>query len=212
LGSLLLELWAPGEAAAVLEQGFAAAEENGARHALARCVGQLAWARWLLGAPDEAQSLAARAERVLEQVTAPPDRAFVFGVHAYAAIARVHLASGAPERGDALLRPLLAAVERSGWREAIAITELVVGLCAEARGELERAHRLLVHAAEVADEGDIPSPAWEAHAALARIHRESGRPDEASEQLAMAEAIVERMTSALNDEALRDRMRQRTSA
>src|SRR5207244_5337846 len=45
LGCALLELCSPAEAAAVLEGGATAAERNGARQALTRCLGQLAWAR-----------------------------------------------------------------------------------------------------------------------------------------------------------------------
>jgi class 3 adenylate cyclase/tetratricopeptide (TPR) repeat protein len=212
LGCLLLELCAPEPAAAVLERGLAVAEVNGARHVLTRCLGLLAWTRWLLGAQDEARSLAARAEKLLDLVSAPPGGAFVFGAHAYAAIARVHLAAGVPERGEALLSPLLAAAERSGWREATAITELVLGLCVEARGDPGQATALVGHAAEIADKHDIPGVGWEAHAALARMHRAGARPAAGDGQLAIAEAIVERVTAGLKDGALRDGLRERAKA
>ena len=68
-----------------------------------------------------------------------------------------------PDRGEALLRPILEAAERSGWRESAAITELVLGLCIEARGDHDRAVAQLAHAAETADEHGIPAPGWEAH-------------------------------------------------
>ena len=212
LGCLLLELGAPAPAAAVLERGLAVAEENGARQALTRCLGQLAWARWLLGARDEARSLADRAEKLLEEVSAPPGGAFLFGMHAYVATARVHLAAGVPERGEALLRPVLEAAERSGWREAAATTGLVLGLCVEARGELEQAVARLAHAAEIADEHGMPARGWEAHGVLARMYRTAGRLAEADEQAAMAEAIVERVIAGLNDEELRDGVRERATA
>jgi hypothetical protein len=127
----------------------------------------------------------------------------VFGAHAYAAVARVFLASGAPDRGEALLRPLLAAAERSGWLEAAAITGLALGLCLEARGELDQARATLVRVAGVADQHGIPAPAWEAHAALARLGNE---PDE---HRAATEAIVERMAADLTDDALRASLRER---
>jgi DNA-binding SARP family transcriptional activator/tetratricopeptide (TPR) repeat protein len=209
LASALLDLWAPAPAAAVLEHGLAAAERLRAPNEITRCLGQLAWARWLLGAREQATSLAARAQRLLEQVTAPAGGAFLFGAHAYTAVARVHLAAGAPERGVALLLPVRAAAERSGWKEAIAATELVLGLCLEARGEHDQAAALLAHAAATADEHGIPAPAWEAHEALARMHRLAGRPGEADEQHAMTEAIVERATAGLKDEALRAGVRER---
>src|SRR5207248_3721298 len=139
LGTALLDLRAAASAAEVLESGLAAAERVGVPNEIVRCLGQLAWARLLLGAEDEASVLAARAEGMLQQASLPDGRAFLFGTHAYAAIARVFLATGAPEQGEALLMPLLDAATRSGWREAAAAAELVVGLCMEARGELELA-------------------------------------------------------------------------
>lgn len=211
LGCLLLELRAPAAAAGVLERGLEVAEENGGRQALTRCLGQLAWARWLLGAYDEARALADRAEQLLEEVSAPPGGIFLFGTHAYTAIARVHLAAGEPDRGETLLSPVLEAAERSGWQEPAAITELVLGLCAEARGDHDQAVARLAHAAETADEHGIPAPGWEAHRALAGIHRSAGLPAEADQQLAIAEAILERVTAGLTDEALRDGLREQTN-
>jgi DNA-binding SARP family transcriptional activator/tetratricopeptide (TPR) repeat protein len=212
LGCLLLELCAPAAAAAVLERGLATAEENGARQALTRCSSQLAWARWLLGARDEARSLADRAEKLLEGISAPSGGAFVFGTHAYVATARVHLAAGMPERGETLLHPVLAAAERSGWQEAAATTRLVLGLCLQARGELDQACVQLARAAEIADGHGIPAPGWEAHGALARAYRAEGRLAAADEHAALAEAIVERVTTGLKDEDLRDGVRERATA
>ena len=212
LGCLLLELGAPAAAAAVLERGVARAKENGARQALTRCLSQLAWARWLLGARDEARSLADRAEKLLERVSAPPGGAFVFGMHAYVATARVHLGAGTPERGEALLQPLLAAAERSGWQEAAATTRLVLGLCLEARGELDQAFAQLGYAAEIADAHGITAPSWEAHGVLAAAHRAAGRLAAADQHATIAEAIVARMTTGLKDEDLRDGVRERSAA
>jgi len=175
-------------------------------------VAQLAWARWLLGDRDEARSLADRAEKLLAEVTVPTGGAFLFGMHAYAATARVHLAAGTPQGGEALLRPLLAAAERSGWREAVATTGLVLGLCVEARGELEQAVAQLARAAEIADEHGMPALRWEAHGALARICRNGGRLAAADEHAAIAEAAVEPVIAGLTDEDLRAGLRDRTNA
>jgi len=197
LGTTLLDLRAAGPAARVLELGVAAAERIGAANETARCLGQLAWARSLLGDADEASTLCARARELLAGVTAPPGSAFVFGAHAYAAVARVLLASGHPEQGAELLLPVFDAAERSGWREAAACTGLVIGLCAEAQGELERAREQLEHAAGVADKHGIPAVGWEAHAALARLQ------DEPDEHRTAARAIAERMVADLKDDDLR---------
>jgi hypothetical protein len=46
----------------------------------------------------------------------------------------------------------------------------------------------------------IPAPAWEAHAALARL-------DHGDQHGAVAAAIVDRIAAELTDDALRDRLR-----
>jgi class 3 adenylate cyclase len=196
LGSALLELRQAAGAVEVLEQGVAFSERIGARHDLVRCLGQLAWARLLLGGQDEARTLAARGHELLDEVTVPDGNAFVFGFQAYAAVARVLAATGAAREGEGLLRPVLAAAERSGWREAVATIELVLGLCLEARGEAERAAESLARAASGAHEHGIPAAGWEAHAGLARLGIE---PDIHG---AAAEAIIDRITAGLSDHGL----------
>jgi class 3 adenylate cyclase len=211
LGWALLDLGAVDDAAEVLERGLESAERIRSANQTTRCLSQLAWARSLQGDTDGASALAGRAAETLERVSTPPGHAFLFGAHAYAALARVYLAGGEPERGEALLLPVLRASERSGWLEAAAVAELVVGLCLEARGELERARTTLTRAAEVSDQSGIPAPSWEAHAALARVLRAAGRPQEADEHAVRAAATVERLSADLSDEALRDCLRGRAS-
>jgi tetratricopeptide (TPR) repeat protein len=197
LGSALLDLRAACAAVHVLERGVAAGERIGAANETARCLGQLAWARCLLGDADQATGLGARARELLEGVTAPPDRAFLFGAPAHVAVARVLLANGRPDEGEELLLPVFNAAQHSGWREAAASTGLVIGLCAEATGELERARERLEHAARLAGEHGIPAVGWEAHAALARLL------DGPDQELAAARAIVERVADDLKDDDLR---------
>jgi predicted ATPase/class 3 adenylate cyclase len=204
LGWTLLELGAAAPAAEVLDRGLAAGERIGASNEIVRCLGGLAWARLLLGDHDQAGALAARAEQLLERVTAPAGAAFLFGVHAYAAVARVLLAIGAPERGEGLLLGARDAARRSGWWEALATSELLLGLCAEARGDLDRARPALTRATEIADDHEIPAPGWEAHLALARLVEDPGA------HLTAAETIVERIAVEVKDESLRDSLRRRT--
>jgi hypothetical protein len=78
-------------------------------------------------------------------------------------------------------------------------------------GELDRAGPTLAHAAEVSDQYGIPAPAWEAHAALARVLRLAGSSGGADEHAAAAEAILERLTASLTDQALRDHLRERAN-
>jgi hypothetical protein len=111
----------------------------------------------------------------------------------------VLLATGAPERGVQLVRPVLEAAERSGWRELVAMTELVLGLCHEAGNEPEQARVMLARAAS----SGISAPALEAHLGLARL------ADEPGEHVAAAETIIERIAADLTDDALRASLRAR---
>ena len=85
-------------------------------------------------------------------------------------------------------------------------------MCMEARGDHDQAVPRLARAAEIADKHGMPSPAWEAHGALARAYRAAGRLSEADEERATAVAIVERVISGLNDEDLRGCVRERATA
>ena len=82
-------------------------------------------------------------------------------------------------------------------------TELLLGLCVEARDDLDRARAALTRAAEIADEHGIPAPGWEAHLALARL------VEDPTGHLTAAEAILERIAADVKDEALRDSLRKR---
>jgi tetratricopeptide (TPR) repeat protein len=207
----LLDLGVADDAAEVLERGLASAWRIGSANQTTRCLSQLAWARSLQNDAERATELAGRAQEMLDRVNTPPGRAFLFGAHAYAALARVYLVSGEPGRGEALLLPVLRAAERSGWLEAAALTELVVGLCLEARGEVERATATLTRAAEVSDHAGIPATSWESHAALGRVLRSAGRPEEADHHSVSAAETVERVSSGLKDDSLRDCLRARAA-
>ena len=61
-----------------------------------RCTGLLAWAAWLDGRRDRALELAERAERLFADVRVPPGRSYLFGAHAYVAVARVLAGAGQP--------------------------------------------------------------------------------------------------------------------
>jgi class 3 adenylate cyclase len=202
LGWTLLDVRAASAAVEVLERGLAAGEQIGDPNEIVRCLGQLAWARLLLGDVASASGLAARAEQMLEHVTAPPGAVFLFGTQAYAAVGRVLLATANPERSEALLRPVLDAASRAGWYESAAITELVLGLAMEALGELDGAVETLSHSAELADNHGIPATGWEAHAALARL------AEDPAEHLTTARALVERMAASLKDDSMRVHFRE----
>ena len=206
LGWTLLDLGAAAAAAEVLESGLAEGERPGAPNETVRCVSQLAWARWLLGDEDQASALTVRAMKMLGRVSAPEGRAWLFGAGAYAALGRVLVAAGESDRAESLLVPVHGAAARSGWRDAEATTGLALGLCFETRGELDQARETFSSVVAISGRCGLLAPGREAHAALARVLRRSGRDFEADEHVARAEEIVERMAAAVTDDSLRGQL------
>jgi hypothetical protein len=73
----------------------------------------------MLGEQDVAVEHADRGEQLLERISAPPGRAWLFGAHAYMAVARVRRDTGDRERAEATVAPVLGAAERSGWSDGL---------------------------------------------------------------------------------------------
>src|SRR5439155_12430524 len=115
LGWVLLELRAAGEAARLLEAGATAARADQATGEVLRCTAQLAWAAWLLGQHERAPALADEAAAMVDQITAPPGGAWLFGWHSQLAVARVRLEAGDRAAAAGIALPLLEAAERAGW-------------------------------------------------------------------------------------------------
>ena len=105
---------------------------QGAEAYLLHCTARLA-------ATAGSPAVLADADRLLEQADIPADSAWLLGEDAYLALAKAWLDRGEPERGRAVLAPLLALAERVPWTPALA-----AALAADARalirlGERERA-------------------------------------------------------------------------
>jgi hypothetical protein len=81
----------------------------------------------MLGESDAAAELAARGEELLGRVSAPEGRAWLFGGHAYLAVARVRRDAGDDEHAASITAPILAAAESSGWGRALAGAALLDG-------------------------------------------------------------------------------------
>jgi hypothetical protein len=190
-GWTLLELRAAQDAVDVLEEALAASELLTDRF---RAAGHLAWARALAGDRAGATSAAALADETLSRLRAPPGGAFLFGFGAIVALARAELAAGRADRVEVLMRPVRAAAERLGWREADASASLVLGLSHNARGRSGEARDSLTRAVEVSREHSLPGIEWEACAALGRR--------------AESDAIVERLARGIGDVRLADQFVQ----
>jgi tetratricopeptide (TPR) repeat protein len=211
-GWTLLELRAAEPAGELLGRWARRAGEAGAIAQEIRCLALLAWADVQRGDAHAAAEHRARAQQLLAEVNARPGEAWLFGAHAYFAVARVLLWEGYPQRAEGVVAPLLAAAERFGWLENVAYGSLVSGSSRLAAGELEGAEERLRGALETASAHGFAGAEWEAHAALAQLSREQRRPEAAREHLDRASAIVERLAAGLGDDALADVFRERALA
>jgi predicted ATPase len=205
LGWTLLEVDALEAAVHYLKRGLEAAKGTMALcHAL-RCIGPLAWAYWLLGDREDAQALAAQAEALCQQITAPPGRAFLQGIHAYVGVAWVHLATGQAERAQQLMRPVLVAAEISGWQEAIAYASLVIGQSRLVSGDAEGAASALQRALQVTQGVALPGIAWKIHAVLSQYDRSCTRLHDAAAHHQQAQRITELLARTLSQPTMRQR-------
>ncbi len=166
LGWALLESGDPAAAADVLARGAETAEAIAAPNPRARCTSLLAWAHAVQGDVAEARAALERAHAALGVVEVPEGRAWLFGGHAYVAAARARLALGDAAGAEALVAPLRAPAEDSGWREVAAAAALVAGLARAAAGDDAGAHEALTHALGIAEATGLPAIAREAGAAL----------------------------------------------
>jgi tetratricopeptide (TPR) repeat protein len=203
LGWTMLEVYALEESIRHLKRGMEAAEGSRVFSHMLRCAGPLAWACWLLGDEKGAQTLSAQAEGLCQHVTAPPDRAFVQGMHAYVAIAWVHLARGEAEQARQLLTPVLEAAERCGWQEAIAYGSLVVGQSLAACGDASGAESAFRQALQTTRNVGLPAVAWKTHAALAQHYHDHHQFEAAERHRKQAQTIIERLAGTLNDTVIR---------
>ena len=129
-----------------------------------------------------------------------------YSLHAFDALGRVALRTGAPEQALALADEEAAGARRHDVRKIEARALVLRG---EALATLERhedAAAVLRDALRIADEIGYPRAAWEACAHLAAIERRAGRSDEAGRHLARRRAIVVVAGQSLTDTDLRRRL------
>ena len=166
LGATLLELHDPVAATEHLRPAAAASMMPAQR---VRSLAHLAWARWLQGERGQAGHDLDRAEALLDGMTAPPGRTYLFGADAALACAQVRLARGEITRAERVVAPVVAAAEASDWREPLARGLLLAGRCRRLAGDRVAAQGLAGRALELADRTGLPGVAWRARAVLAGV-------------------------------------------
>jgi class 3 adenylate cyclase/tetratricopeptide (TPR) repeat protein len=203
----LRDLYAVDEARETLELGFAEAERLDARVQILSCASDLAWVRWLTGNESGARELLGRVERLLDEVRAPPDQAYLYTIATYTSAARVALAAAEPDRAEAMLRRYIGPAERSGIRHAVAEGQYLLARCAETRGETADAERLLGTALKDAGTDGLLTFRREIHGALARLTEVDGRMNEAGEHTRAARELIEHIAASVGEEGLSERFR-----
>jgi DNA-binding SARP family transcriptional activator/tetratricopeptide (TPR) repeat protein len=121
LAGTLLEVGERAEAADLLAEGLAAAEQDGSDAYVLGCLALLA------DVSGDPGTLAA-ADAKLHGVQVPDGQVWMLGAESYLAVARAWLAAGNSDRADEVLAPLVAAARAQGWGHVIAqATELTPG-------------------------------------------------------------------------------------
>ncbi|MDQ1643371.1 MAG: hypothetical protein QOJ90_2722 [Actinomycetota bacterium] len=109
----LVEAGARAEAADLLTEGLAAAEQDGSEAYVLGC-------RALLADVSGDPAVLAAADAMLRAVQAPEGRVWMLGAESYLALARAWLAAGDPTRAREILAALAAAARAQGWRPVLA--------------------------------------------------------------------------------------------
>ncbi len=143
LAGTLREVGEPTEAAVLLSEGLAAAEQDDARAYVLGC-------RALLADVTGDHATLTAADDMLRAVQAPAGQVWLRGAESYLALARAWLAAGDAARARELLAPLAAAARSQGWSPVLAQTVLQQAVTA-AQLKDETAPALAAEAASLAE-------------------------------------------------------------
>ncbi len=158
LGTTLMLTSDRAEATTQLERGLAAAERDGAEAYVLRCLAPLAE---VTGSAE----LHVRADALLDQA-ASASGAWLPGYQAYLSVARGWLGRGGPDRARSVLAPLLKVAEQTPWTPVLAEALVVEGSSLALLGRSKEARAVLVRAAGLAAEHQMPRVGAAASAAL----------------------------------------------
>ena len=128
LARTLLDIDARSEAADLLVEGLAAAEQDGSDAYVLGCQALLAD---VTGDP----AVLSAADAMLRAVQAPEGQVWLLGAESYLAVARAWLAAGEPLRSREVLAPLVAASRLQGWRPVLAQALAQEAVTARALGD-----------------------------------------------------------------------------
>jgi DNA-binding SARP family transcriptional activator/tetratricopeptide (TPR) repeat protein len=148
LAGSLAEVGAQDEAADLLAEGLAAAQQDGSPAYVLGCQALLA------DVTGDAEVLAA-ADSMLRAVRAPAGRVWMLGAESYLAVARAWLAAGDPGRSTEVLAPVLAAARSLGWRPVLAQALMESAVVAHSVGD-PAARQLAAEARALAHGAGMP--------------------------------------------------------
>lgn len=206
LAMVLRDLGAIAEAREILEVGFAAAERIDARLQILSCAPDLAWLRWLTGDEAGALALLGRAESLLDEVRTPPGMAYLYTVGTYTSAARTALAAGQLDRAEGWLR-YLGAPTPPAIRYGVAERDYLLARCAQVRGDIDGAEKLLEEALKEAGTKGLLALRREIHGEIARVALAQGRPEDGAHHAREAQELIDRMADSIEDAAMADQFR-----
>jgi class 3 adenylate cyclase len=189
-------------AAEVLERGLAAADRWGAPPQVFCSAGELAWVRWRLGDEDAARGLAGRVERLLDDMRVPDGHAHLYSWGGYTGAASVALAAGDADRAEAIVGRFLEPAERFGVRDAAADGWILLGRCAELRGDREAAATRYARGLDATTGGGLHEQRRASHTALARLAAAAGDGQAAGAHEQSARELVDAIAASVGDDQL----------
>jgi class 3 adenylate cyclase/tetratricopeptide (TPR) repeat protein len=154
------------------------------------------------GEPERAFDLLGPLREELDQPGDPWQR-WRYALHVYDALARAALASGRPEQALAHGEVELAGAREHGILKVQARAHELRGRACVAMDRRDEAQEMLRDALEVAEGIEYPPVIWRSRSLLAELAGRGGRAAEAERHAAGARELVERLSGALSDAALR---------
>jgi len=157
-----------------------------------------------LGRPDEAEEHFRQVERVVRDPAGPRWMRWRYSQRFFHSFGEHWLIRGDPERALSLADECLAMAEHSASRKNIAKARRLRGQALLAKGRLAESEAELVAAFEIAEEVGNPPQLWRTLVALGDLREAQGRHEEAQRAYSEALAVIEAVSSGLNDGALRE--------
>ena len=198
LGVTLLEMGELERSAERLRRAVDAGRASGARVHLILAAAALARVDSSRRDRASAAALGREVRGLLDEITVPTGRAWLFGWPATTDLAAVLVQQGRGFDAIRLVDTLIPAATAAGWLDAVASSLLAKGRALEAEGATDEAVAALRLGVATAEDAGMPLPAWRGHAALAAASGSEHHAEQARRiGLQLAESIEDQSERAV---------------